>query len=249
MFFNLAQSQCASPMSFITPSMRQKPWFLVANAQQNSSPDVLNINASSLIWAIDGGVEWCVEHDLTPHVISGDFDSLQDHGIINQHTSTLSQKHLPYRNAAGTLIIPTPDQDKTDTHKALEWAVAHFGIHNITLVQCVGTRMDHVLHHFELLKLFAHSPAQIVLRTQDFLTYYLQQNVRIQGDVGSKIALFGAPKATVTAQSLCYPLKEISLSFGESSSVSNQLAASNAHIEIHGAVFLMHAACCTLEVL
>jgi len=115
------------------------PVVIVGNGEFPAHPISLNHlkNAGSIICA-DGGADQLISHKFTPDVIVGDMDS------------TKFQKE----NFKG-IWISSPDQNRTDLQKTLDWCVSN-NITEVTVLGIMGKREDHSLGNLHVLAEFSH---------------------------------------------------------------------------------------------
>ena len=219
--------------------LHHQSWLMIANGDGMPTSRLRQWD-KHLIWAIDGGANWCYDHEIVPTVISGDFDSIRHPhhwGIQAKHPSNDSL--IPYPGAHGTTIIFTGDQNHTDTHKALTLA-CQLHATSLVLAHAVGHRMDHTLHHLELMRAFYHPHRPLVTLSRDFdMRMVKQQRVRITNQQGAQFACFGAPKATITSSGLAYDMHHYTVEWGQSSSVSNRVASCETEVAINGSALIL----------
>ena len=117
----------------------KNPVVVVGNGEFPAHPISLNHlkNAGSIICA-DGGADQLISHKFTPDVIVGDMDS------------TKFQKE----NFKG-IWISSPDQNRTDLQKTLDWCVSN-NITEVTVLGIMGKREDHSLGNLHILAEFSH---------------------------------------------------------------------------------------------
>ena len=77
---------------------------LVVNGEFPKKPSIIEkIKESKVIIATDGAANLLSEHEIHPHYVIGDLDSINNDNDYN--------------------VIETPDQSKTDLEKALDWCI------------------------------------------------------------------------------------------------------------------------------
>jgi thiamine pyrophosphokinase len=102
-----------------------------------------------VIIAVDGAVHAAIAHGIKPHVVCGDFDSID----IDS-----AKKSLPTAE-----FLSLPDQDHTDLEKAIQLAYSRHAS-AITIAGAIGGRIDHTLASLTLL---LHYHQDIPLRMVD----------------------------------------------------------------------------------
>ncbi|MBU4449811.1 MAG: thiamine diphosphokinase, partial [Actinobacteria bacterium] len=97
-------------------------------------------NASTLIIAVDGGAQNCLNMRLVPDIVIGDMDSITLK-LIESITS--GKKPIKFINSI-------PEKDESDTQLAVDYAVG-LGAKRILIVGAAGDRIDHTLANLFLL--------------------------------------------------------------------------------------------------
>lgn len=182
----------------------QPPIVILANGRFPSHPYPLQIlKKAGTVICTDGSADKLLEFDLTPHVIIGDQDST-------------SLNELSYRG----LWIKTPNQDKTDLHKALEWCLVN-GLKEIVVLGAMGEREDHALSNLHLLGTF--SKKMTINYITDYANIYTFTGKRtfpsIKGQQISIVAI--EPVKSITTTGLKYVLHSESFP-PDSTGISNE---------------------------
>ena len=84
----------------------------------------------AVIIGVDGGAARLLDLGVTPHIVTGDFDSL-------------TPADLSDFTVRGAIIVPTPDQNYTDFDKALGYVRETFPGATTRVFGAVGGRLDH----------------------------------------------------------------------------------------------------------
>lgn len=210
-------------------------WAIIANAAQ---PDLVWMQPylqQHTIIVCDGAYDAVKDWDITIDTILGDFDS------------TNQPIHSPR-------FVHTPDQNKTDLQKAIEYADQH-GATSIRIFNALGNEMSHTLHNLRLLKrLYKPSRPMVMLHPfQDHnqqqpsngietVQYLTNQTLLLQGQPDAQLSLFGFPECTASSHGLAWDLEKTSLVFADLDSSRNRLTSSHAIITIkNDALLMMHA--------
>jgi thiamine pyrophosphokinase len=173
--------------------MNNKKVFLLLNGEPpNEIPD---LSSYDIICATDGAYQFLKHNKITPHFISGDFDSLQE---------------LP----ENIEVINTPNQDFTDFDKILK-ILFDKGFKQIHVFGASGKEQDHFLGNL-------HTALQwkekLNLTFYDNYSFYFLADKKTEyKDVkGKTISLIPYPKATgVITKGLQYTLNNEDLVFGK----------------------------------
>lgn len=179
------------------------------------------IAASRLFVCADGGANVARDYGLVPDAIVGDLDSI----------SAESLAHFQ-----GVPIIHDADTERTDTEKAIEYALGRLPLEEITLFGATAGRIDHVIGHVGLLRKF-EGRTRVVLEDSHGRTFLARGDTRIDAPPGTTVSFFAlaGPAEGVTTENLRYPLRERTLSLGKQDAVSNVVEAAPAWIRIrHG---------------
>ena len=109
---------------------------VILNGQMPINNTLINkINNSDYIIAVDGSANKLFDLEIIPDVIIGDLDSFQN----------VNNKNIE--------LVETPDQNKTDFRKTLEWCIEK-NILNISIFGISGESEDHFLGNYYTLSDF-----------------------------------------------------------------------------------------------
>lgn len=186
--------------------------------------------------ALDGAADKLQQFaNLTPHVILGDFDSINAKTWgIEKTFAELSEQDQPYTNAQGILIVPAKNQQYTDLHKAILYCDER-GASSIHIICATGGRMD--LHEgtMRVMRRTYQKQRPILLHTDiQTLRFVRNEHLLIQGEVGDKCGILAYPQGRFTSQGLMYEGQDFPLEFAESESMCNVLREKEARLEIKG---------------
>jgi len=186
------------------------------DTSHSSQPD-------DLIIAADGGTLHCLALGIIPHVVVGDFDSLDPASI-----SRLEE--------GGAKLVAYPARkDYTDLELAIQYA-QKAGINDILVFGALGKRWDQTLANLLLpasseftglsIRLF-DGPQQLFLIRAD-------QEVILKGSIGDIVSLvpLGGDATGITTCGLEYPLQRGTLKFGSTRGVSNVLVEQPATVRL-----------------
>jgi len=176
------------------------------------------IAGASLFVCADGGANVAREYGLAPHAIVGDLDSAT--------AETL-------RHFAGVAVLRDEDTERTDTEKALEYALARGPFEEVAVLGASAGRLDHVLGHVSLLRRHADR-ARVVLEDDAARAWLARRATTLEEPAGTVVSFFavGGPAEGVTTTHLRYPLHDRRLELGAQDSISNVVERSPARIEI-----------------
>ena len=179
------------------------------------------IQPEDYIIAADSGYRHAVALGIRPHVLLGDFDSLD---ILPE----------------GIEILRHPaKKDQTDSELAMNWAVKQ-GAAQILLLGGIGTRMDHTMSNILLLVQFLARGVAVEMIDEHNHIWITNTALQIAGEAGQLLSLL--PLTTcegVNTRNLEYPLKDATLEVGYSLGVSNIIAKSPAEIRLERGTLLV----------
>lgn len=164
-----------------------------------------------LIIAADGAANKLSQANVIPHILVGDFDSVES-DILNKYKAMGSKLHQL-----------DPMKDYSDTHIAVDVAIEN-GYDHVDLAGALGGRWDHSFANLNLLYYGYKKGVQIRLISPDNKAQLLgvgEYLFPIQKDYyWSFLALF--EEVVITLEGMKYPLKERLVKQGESIGISNE---------------------------
>ena len=181
-------------------------------------------NFKTLICA-DGGANSALKMKLTPDVIIGDLDSILSK-VKNKFNST-------------SKIIQLKRQNDTDVEKCLKYAIKNnFG--EVVLTGVTGNRLDHTFCNLGIVLKYFHNIKISLVAENSHLTAY-SGNVKLNTYPGEIISIYGFnTKTKISSKGLKYPLKNISLPFGQKESTSNVATGEEVELKIKvGIIFVI----------
>ena len=167
--------------------------------------------------AVDRGAAHALALELTPSVLIGDMDSIEP-----SHRVAL---------ASVPAILHPADKDKTDTHLAVEWALAH-GAREVVIGGGLGQRFDHSLANAQLLLAIEARGAQGVVTDGRQAVYLLRGTLELVAPAGYSLSILPLERACrgLTLRGLRWELTEHDLIPGETLTVSNEFLDRPAHL-------------------
>ena len=150
------------------------------------------ITNSDYIIAVDGSANKLFDLEIIPDVIIGDLDSLQ---------------HINNKNIE---LVKTPNQNKTDFRKTLEWCIEK-NILNISIFGISGESEDHFLGNYYTLSDFGEKISWKAF-TDFSVISPCTGNKKFESFKGQKVSLFCMKgSSTVNSENLEYPLQSYHL--------------------------------------
>jgi thiamine pyrophosphokinase len=173
----------------------------------------------------DGGANSARKLNIVPDIIIGDFDSITDENI--KYYKSKSQ------------IVKVAGQNDTDVEKCLKYAIKK-GFKEAILTGVTGDRLDHTFCNLGIvIKYFKKIKISIVAERSLLVPY--KGNINLSAIKGETISIYGFDKKTkIISSGLKYPLKNITLPFGERESTSNVAVADKVVLKIkNGIIFVI----------
>lgn len=192
---------------------------IIANGELDSA-DLRQIAEADQLIAADGGFAHCIEHGLTPSVVIGDLDSLEEGALTD---------------FAGQVIRHPAEKDESDLELALAYSIEQ-GATEILILAGLGTRWDQTVANVMLLSTVS-TQVRLVDGLQELFVIKAGEVANFDAPVGSTVSLIPLTDNVqgVKTRGLQYPLKDDSLQFGKTRGISNSIIAEPATVEIsHG---------------
>ena len=162
---------------------------VILNGQMPTDYAIINqITNSDYIIAVDGSANKLFDLEIIPDVIIGDLDSLQN----------IKNKDIE--------LVETPDQNKTDFRKTLEWCIEK-NILNISIFGISGESEDHFLGNYYTLSDFGEKISWKAFTDFSVISPCVG-NKKFESFKGQKVSLFCMKgSSTVNSENLEYPLQ------------------------------------------
>ena len=166
---------------------------VILNGQMPTDDIIINqITNSDYIIAVDGSANKLFDLEIIPDVIIGDLDSLQNINNINIE------------------LVKTPNQNKTDFRKTLEWCIEK-NILNISIFGISGESEDHFLGNYYTLSDFGEKISWKAF-TDFSVISPCTGNKKFESFKGQKVSLFCMKGSSiVNSENLEYPLQSYHL--------------------------------------
>ena len=166
---------------------------VILNGQMPTDYAIINqITNSDYIIAVDGSANKLFDLEIIPDVIIGDLDSLQ---------------HINNKNIE---LVKTPNQNKTDFRKTLEWCIEK-NILNISIFGISGESEDHFLSNYYTLSDFGEKISWKAFTDFSVISPCMG-NKKFESFKGQKVSLFCMKgSSTVNSENLEYPLQSYHL--------------------------------------
>ncbi len=184
---------------------------------------------SQLILCADGGARHLQRAGITPHVLLGDFDSIEPDNLN------------AYTNAHVEVIKFPAQKDYTDMELAVDYAVEK-GATRIFIMGATGTRLDHTLSNLQLLHKLLDIDVRGIILNDNNRIYLIQDKIKIGKMEGYRLSLIPATPIVegVTTEGLAYHLENFTMKMGTGLGISNDFNSDRATITISsGRLYVM----------
>ena len=180
-----------------------------------------------MIIAADKGAQYCLDSGITPGLVVGDMDSLDQESAERLSGLGVAMKRV---NA---------DKDVTDTEIALDEAMGR-GAKGVEILGAMGDRIDHTLANIHLLrKALRHGiAARITSDTQQ--VFLVGSSETITGSKGRTVSFLPLTEQVegITLRGFRYELEEASMEIGRPYGVSNVVTGDQAFIRVGTGILL-----------
>jgi len=181
-----------------------------------------------LVICADGGAIHAKKMGVKPHILVGDFDSLQD-------------EDLKWFENAETEIVHYPvEKDMTDSEIAVDTAVDR-GCTYIKIIGAFGTRLDHSLANIFLLKKLLDKGINGSIINEDNEITLIKDKITLKKREGYNVSLIPITEKVegVTTKGLYYPLHEATIEMGSTWGISNEFVDETAEVTIKRGIMLV----------
>lgn len=189
----------------------QEPALIIANGA-SCSFELLGqlLEWSPIVVVLDNAIDRVLQLDIKVDVLLGDFDGDFDPEIYKE-------KQYPLE------IVYTPNQEKTDLEKALDYLVEK-GHKAVNIVWATGKRADHTLANITNIVSY-RDKIKIVIIDDHSKIFLLPKRFEKWYTANTPISLIPVGKVTgITSQNLFYSLQNDDLILGYRSGNSNHVA-------------------------
>ncbi len=168
--------------------------------------DYLDKKGFHTLICADGGANSALKYDLLPDFIIGDLDSIRPE-VYDYFYDKCEIKHIK-------------SQNDTDVEKCIKFAIKK-KYDEIILLGVTGDRLDHTFCNLGIVLKFFDKVKLSIVHKNSYLAAF-KGNIVLKTIPKETISIYAIDKKTkITSEGLKYPLKNISLPFGEKESTSN----------------------------
>lgn len=181
------------------------------------------VSKADIVIATDGAARYAKEMNVTPHVIIGDLDSIDD-------------ETQAFYEDTSTVIIHQATQYSTDFEKALDHCIDNYQVGSISVLGIHGKQTDHLMTNFSVLLRYSRMLPSLRAYDATHEHYFLHEgklSTTIHMPEGTKLSLTPLPIAFgVRTEGLFYPITGEDMTFGQREGLSNILSTSPAVIAL-----------------
>ncbi|WP_083270943.1 thiamine diphosphokinase [Bacillus marinisedimentorum] len=207
---------------------------VIAAGSPEISFEALPEISGEVIWAgADRGVYHLLKAGIVPEQAFGDFDSLAD-----EELEWVRSKLEPMQ-----IKIYPKEKDKTDLELAVEWALAEPETDAVHIIGATGGRLDHTMSNIQLLLKGVEANIPIILSDAfnrlELLIPGSYETARKPGYDYISFLPFTEKVEGLTLNGFKYPLKNETIRWGATLTVSNELAAENGTFSFKTGILLV----------
>ena len=202
---------------------------IIANGDLEYTSDIIKIikNAQMIISA-DGGARHLRTLNILPHVMIGDFDSI-------------NQEDLSFFKKKEIKILNFPlKKNHTDTELCVSYALEK-KTSDITFLGVTGSRLDHTLANIFLLKKLAKLNIEARIIDKHNEIFIVTNFIELKGKPNELLSIIPVTQKVtgITLTGFEYPLKNASMQMGDSLGISNVFKKSVVSISIKSGVLIV----------
>lgn len=199
----------------------QEPALIIANGESCSN-ELLGqlLEWSPFVVVLDGAINRVIDLNIKIDVLLGDFDS-KNHALeVIRHMQAVK-------------IVHTPDQDKTDLQKGIEYLIEK-GFEAVNIIWATGRRADHNLSNITDIVRY-NNKIRVVLLDDYSKIFQLPKQYRKWYPAHTPLSIMPVGTVTgVTTEGLSYNMSGQTLRLGYKTSSSNSAAADGMVMIGHG---------------
>ncbi|SNR90680.1 thiamine diphosphokinase [Anaerovirgula multivorans] len=169
----------------------------------------------------DGAAKYLVQSSIVPHLLVGDFDSIDSSHLLWMKDQGVNWEKFPTK------------KDATDTELAVEYAIK-MKPKSITIIGALGSRQDHSIANVMLLnKILQHKIQGKIIDENNEITI-TDSVLEVEGELGETISIIPLSNTVkgVTLKGLEYPLVNRDIPMGSTLGISNVFSSKIATIAV-----------------
>jgi len=186
------------------------------------------IAEDTFLIAADSGANCLYDYNIEPHLLLGDFDSID-------------KKVLDYFKMCNCIIDIYPtEKDFTDTEIAVKKALC-MKPNEIVFLGCTGSRVDHLLGNIGMLKICLENGVKACIKDKNNNIRLVNTSTTLKGAVGQIFSLqsYGDEIIGLTIEGAKYPLNNYNLKIGGSITISNEFAQAKVKLKFKAGMLMV----------
>lgn len=185
------------------------------------------IQPGDYLIAADGGLRHMRTLGITPNMVIGDMDSLDEREIAE------------IAGAPAEVIRHPREKDQTDLELAVAEAAARGG-NPIIITAALGGRLDMTISNLMLLASDNLAGSDVRIKDGPQEAFIIRGHRQVTGEKGDSVSLLavGGLAQDIRTEGLRYPLRDEAFQTGETRGISNVMAAEQAEIWVNEGMLL-----------
>lgn len=215
--------------------MEEKKALIIAGGTVSYSflKEIVKEHNFSVIICADAGLEAAEKLKLDIDYIVGDFDSVSE-CVLDKYRIKKEKRPIIRRF--------NPEKDDTDTQIALELALEE-DADCIILAGATGSRFDHCLGNLHILMLPLKAGKKAYIVDENNCIYLINKGITLSKNkvFGKYVSLipFTEEVTQVTLKGFHYPLKDYTLTLGNSLGISNEIEEEKAQVSFERGILVV----------
>lgn len=181
--------------------------------------------------AIDGGYEYCIQNQIVPDILVGDFDTFPENkvGPVNQ------------------IIMLNPIKDDTDTFYIIKKLINE-GYEEFYIFGCLGGKLDHTIANIQILRYLTNMHKKAYLFEKDKVLFSLSdESISFSDKARGFISIFSlSNSACTTIKGLKYNVTKFKIDNDIPIGISNEFIGTSSSIEIQNGAVILYTNCTNL---
>lgn len=210
--------------------MKEKRVYIFAGGPINPSClEEITFTDSDMVIGADRGALFLIQHDISPDIAVGDFDSV-------------SPEELELIKADCKQFLPwdAVNKDFTDTEMAFDLAIDNKAT-EVIMLGVIGSRFDHSLANVQIMmRGLQHQIKSYIWDANNYMTLIgTSCELEDRGYTYVSLLPLTIEVTGVTLEGFMYPLENATIKMGQSLSVSNRLTQGRGVIRIDSGLLLV----------
>jgi thiamine pyrophosphokinase len=182
---------------------------------------------ADMVIAADKGAQYCLASGITPGLVVGDMDSLDQGSIDRLCALGVAMKRV------------SADKDQTDTEIALDEAILR-GAEHVEILGAIGDRIDHTLANIHLLCKALHQGIEARITSETQQVFLIGSGGTIRGSKGRTVSFLPlTPQVEgISLKGFRYELEDASMEIGKPYGVSNVVTSDQAFVRVGTGILL-----------